>query len=206
MTVPPDGQLDEMLASHGRMNFSQACRSSGRLARLTMNDSTLFLAVADSAGTVSQAALASIDVRGTGATRTVVLDAPHDVTFDSDSDCDRFLRVLAVRKDALAPRRTSTPASARAGSGQSARPTGPIARYRQWSDYALAASTLLLAVAWLDLVGGVISAIVLLVNSSPLGALIWVLIAAAGFALPACVGSATRMIVYRFQAEDAARA
>jgi hypothetical protein len=42
-------------------------------------------------------------------------------------------------------------------------------------------------------------------GGSPVAGLIWLLAAAAGFSLPACLGSVTRMIVYRFQAEDDAR-
>jgi hypothetical protein len=212
MTVPADARLDEILSAHGRMNFSQNCTVSDHAARLTMDDKSVFLATVDNSGSVASAAFLEVQVSGSGTTRTITVGAPHDVTFDSEASCERFLRVLGVRQDVLAPRPAASladkPGQARSGStggGGSARAATPAVRYKDWCEYALLASTFLLLVAWLDLVIGAIFAVVLFFGGSPLAGLIWLLVAAAGFSLPACVGSATRMIVYRFQMEDAAR-
>lgn len=210
MTVPADARLDEILSAHGRMNFSQNCTVSGHAARLTMDDRSVFLATIERSGSPTSAAFLDVHVSGSGPTRTITIGAPYDVTFDSEASCERFVRVLGVRQDVVAPRQPatqgSTPAQARSAStGGSARAASPAARYKDWCEYALLASTFLLLVAWLDLVVGAIFAVVLFFGGSPLAGLIWLVVAAAGFALPACLGSATRMIVYRFQMEDAAR-
>jgi hypothetical protein len=210
MTVPADARLDEILSAHGRMNFSQNCTVSGHAGRLTMDDRSVFLATVENSGSVASAAFLDVQVSGSGTTRTITLGAPYDVTFVSEASCQRFLRVLGVRQDVVAPRPAAAPESEAvqawsASTGGSAHATGPAARYKDWCDYALFASTFLLVVAWLDLVVGAIFAVVLFFGGSPLAALIWLVVAAAGFALPVCLGSATRMIVYRFQMEDAAR-
>jgi hypothetical protein len=212
MTVPADARLDEILSAHGRMNFSQNCTVSGHAARLTMDDRTVFLATVENSGSVASAAFLDVQVSGSGTTRTITVGAPYDVTFDSEASCARFLRVLRVRQDVVTPHQAATLArmpgqarSASTGGRGSARAASPAARYKDWCDYALFASAFLLLVAWLDLVVGAIFAVVLFFGGSPLAALIWLLAAAAGFSLPVCLGSATRMIVYRFQMEDAAR-
>ena len=210
MTVPSDARLDEILSAQGRMNFSQNCTVSGQAARLTMDEKSVFLATVESSGSFASAAFLDVQVSGSGTTRTITIGAPYDVTFDSEASCERFLRVLGVRQDVVAPhlaaRLASRPVhsvSASARGGGSAR--SPAARYKDWCNYALLASTFLLLVAWLDLVVGAILALVVFFGSSPAAGLLWLLAAAAGFSLPACLGSATRMIAYRFQMEDAAR-
>jgi heme A synthase len=83
--------------------------------------------------------------------------------------------------------------------------TAPRTRYTQWTQNTLLTSTVLLALGWLNLIVGEILTIVVAVNGGGAVALLWVVLALAGSAVPFCLGSLARVIVYRYQLEDAGR-
>lgn len=216
MDAAEDSVLSDILAPTGRTNFSQDCTVDGGAARLAMNEREVLLAVAGGDRGVLRAEFAQAAIDGDGLARQVRLGTDITVvSFDSDHSAQRVARVLGVRTEGA--NRSGDRGSGPYGSGLGAGPPAPTAAYRtgnagthaspsrlyrQWMEYTLLTSTLLLVVAWLDLVGGVILTFVLLANGSGAAGLLWLLVTAAGCAMPLCLASLARMIVFRWRAQD----
>ena len=85
MTMPTEADPGKLLDPLGRMNYSQDCIVAGHPARLAMNESTVYLAIADDSRTVRSASFAEVGVTGAGLIRSVDFAGDrHDIDFGSD--------------------------------------------------------------------------------------------------------------------------
>ena len=210
MVAPDEHDPEQLLAGFGRLNFRQPCTVEGRTALLAMNEQNVFLAVADDPGSTTSAGFGDVDVVGDGTARTVTFGGrPWQVSFATDDDAARFVRVLGVRRQAtaispaLVGHQARDPLAA-AGAARSSRAHDitDAERYRRWSDWALMASTFLLVVGWADLAIGAIAAVVLFLEGTALSALVTLVVTVAGCALPFCLGSLSRVVVIRYRMQD----
>lgn len=214
MTDPAD-RINALLADHGRMNFSQDCRSSDLPARITMDDANVYIATGAGSGAVVAMPFNDAQVEGDGLSRIIKHrkdERAVEVAFADKAELDRFLRVLRVRQEGTlvqpAAQRpdpgAASPARRRQSLGAAGATIDLHRQYRIWLDWALLASTLLLIVAWVDLVAAGIATVALLIKGDGLAALVWLFVAVGGFATPFCVAALTRVVAYRFRLQDQA--
>lgn len=202
---------DAMLARHSGINFTADCTFEGAPARLAMTHQKVILVVADGTGREWQAAIeqsTSASSPGDDRSRRLTLGpAMVAVAFADGREAARFDRVLRVRHDMRRPFSRELSASTTPGAPNSPglphpADRSPRALYVKNAELALTAAGWAIAVGWLNVVLGVLTAIVLTIAVGPLG-LVWgLLIALFGGAVPFCLGYLTRTVVYRYRFLD----
>ena len=210
--VLDESELSKALAQYGGTNFSLDCVVAGRSARVAMTSDQVLLAVENEGA--HAASFARVQVSGNGRERDIAFDGLSIVvTFASEGDGDRLVRVLGVRKEMhQAPSALFTVSGSQTGATAGAlRPESGLpmpgtaghriataqSSYETWAAIAMWSSTLLLGVAVLDLVLCWVVALVSFGSGAPLVGLIWLLFSAVSAAIPLCLGSLTKAVLYR---------